>query len=110
MPSMTEPIITISYGDRSKPQTCCRCLRSIPVNAGRITETFEWGETEGEDRRRFHYCPGCAASAGKVVPRVCATGCGLAAAPGDIYCSGCGSASDRSGWAGPFTSEGELFV
>jgi hypothetical protein len=28
----------------------------------------------------------------------CATGCGLPAEPGDIYCAGCGSAPDRAGW------------
>ncbi len=31
-------------------------------------------------------------------PRQCATGCGLAAAPGDIYCEGCASATSRSAW------------
>src|SRR5262249_17455803 len=31
--------------------------------------------------------------------RLCATGCGLAAQPGDRYCAGCGSATDRQGWA-----------
>lgn len=31
--------------------------------------------------------------------RPCAAGCGLAAAEGDIYCDGCGSAPDRASWA-----------
>jgi hypothetical protein len=43
------------------------------------------------------WCPACDQPAR--VARLCATGCGLAAQPGDRYCTGCGTATDRQGWA-----------
>jgi hypothetical protein len=38
------------------------------------------------------------ALADRVAARSCATGCGMPAEPGDIYCAGCASAPDRAGW------------
>lgn len=39
------------------------------------------------------YCHDCVAGTREV--RLCAMGCGLAAAEGSIYCEGCGSSASR---------------
>lgn len=43
-------------------------------------------------------------------PRMCIACLALAAAPGDVYCEGCGSATDRTAWTGRDPDDDDLRV